>query len=51
MVVNAGGHVSGGHYNPAVSTSVFVRGELKPGLYVTSMSVQFFATSVPSRRR
>jgi aquaporin Z len=28
VMVFAGGHVSGGHYNPAVSTAVFVRGKL-----------------------
>lgn len=28
VMVYAGGHVSGGHYNPAVSLSVFLRGKL-----------------------
>lgn len=28
VMVFAGGHVSGGHYNPAVSTAVFIRGKL-----------------------
>lgn len=28
VMVYAGGHVSGGHYNPAVSFSVFLRGKL-----------------------
>lgn len=28
VMVYAGGHVSGGHYNPAVSLAVFVRGKL-----------------------
>lgn len=28
VMVYAGGHVSGGHYNPAVSLSVFIRGKL-----------------------
>jgi aquaporin Z len=28
VMVFAGGHVSGGHYNPAVSTAVFVRGKM-----------------------
>jgi len=28
VMVYAGGHISGGHYNPAVSTAVFVRGKL-----------------------
>ena len=28
VMVYAGGHISGGHYNPAVSTAVMVRGKL-----------------------
>src|SRR4051794_8785524 len=28
VMVYAGGHYSGGHYNPAVSLAVFVRGKL-----------------------
>lgn len=28
VMVYAGGHISGGHYNPAVSTAVLVRGKL-----------------------
>jgi aquaporin Z len=30
VMVFAGGHVSGGHYNPAVSTAVLLRGKLSP---------------------
>ena len=30
VMVYAGGHVSGGHYNPAVSIAVFLRGRLAP---------------------
>jgi aquaporin Z len=30
VIVFAGGHVSGGHYNPAVSTAVLVRGRMEP---------------------
>lgn len=36
VMVFAGGHVSGGHYNPAVSFAVFIRGKLSSkdlGLY------------------
>jgi aquaporin Z len=29
VMVYAGGHVSGGHYNPAVSLAVYLRGKLK----------------------
>ena len=28
VMVFAGGHISGGHFNPAVSTAVFVRGRM-----------------------
>jgi aquaporin Z len=28
VLVFAGGHISGGHYNPAVSTGIFVRGRM-----------------------
>lgn len=30
-MVFAGGHVSGGHFNPAVSTAVFLRGKMESG--------------------
>ncbi len=39
VAVYVGGHVSGGHYNPAVSFSFLIRGKLSPadfGLYVIS---------------
>jgi aquaporin Z len=38
VMIFAGGHISGGHYNPAVSTAVLIRGKLaRPewGPYVT----------------
>jgi aquaporin Z len=34
IMVFAGGHISGGHYNPAVSTAVFARGKMAFGEYV-----------------
>src|ERR1700749_1703672 len=42
VMVFAGGHVSGGHFNPAVSTAVFLRGRMLPneyGLYMATQSV------------
>jgi aquaporin Z len=33
VMVFAGGHVSGAHYNPAVSTAVLLRGKMTPGEY------------------
>lgn len=46
VMVFAGGHVSGGHYNPAVSTSVFIRGKIKSNEYVTYMCAQFIAAAL-----
>jgi aquaporin Z len=43
VIVFAGGHVSGGHYNPAVSTAVFLRGKIKANEYVAYMVTQFAA--------
>jgi aquaporin Z len=40
VMVFAGGHVSGGHYNPAVSTAVFLRGKLSASEYVPYLVVQ-----------
>ena len=31
VMVYAGGHISGGHYNPAVSLAVMMRGKATPG--------------------
>src|SRR5215471_8754941 len=42
VIVFAGGHVSGGHFNPAVSTAVFVRGRMAAnefGAYVVTQIV------------
>jgi aquaporin Z len=42
VMVFAGGHVSGGHYNPAVSTAVFVRGKLTSkdcGAYIVTQAL------------
>jgi aquaporin Z len=40
VMVFAGGHVSGGHYNPAVSTAAFARGKLTLGEYVPYVVTQ-----------
>src|SRR5271165_6330564 len=46
VIVFAGGHVSGGHYNPAVSTAVFLRGKIKAHEYVAYMVTQFVAAAL-----
>jgi Major intrinsic protein len=43
VMVFAGGHVSGGHFNPAVSTAVFLRGKLKANEYAAYVITQFVA--------
>jgi aquaporin Z len=43
VMVFAGGHVSGGHYNPAVSTAVFARGNLTRREYVAYVITQIIA--------
>ncbi len=40
VMVFAGGHISGGHYNPAVSTAVLVRGKLRSSEWVSYVAVQ-----------
>src|SRR6516164_2414735 len=46
VMVFAGGHVSGGHFNPAVSTAVFLRGRMLPNEYGLYMATQFVAAIV-----
>jgi aquaporin Z len=43
VIVFAGGHVSGGHYNPAVSTAVLLRGRMKVSEYVAYVVTQLVA--------
>jgi aquaporin Z len=43
VMVFAGGHISGGHFNPAVSTAVFRRGRMTSDEWVAYMVVQFVA--------
>jgi aquaporin Z len=40
VMVFAGGHISGGHYNPAVSTAVFARGKMPLGEYIAYILTQ-----------
>jgi aquaporin Z len=46
VMVFAGGHVSGAHYNPAVSTAVFLRGRMTPREYVAYIATQVAAAIV-----
>ncbi len=46
VLVFAGGHVSGAHYNPAVSTAVHVRGKMAPGELLPYAGTQVAAAVV-----
>ena len=46
VMVFAGGHISGGHYNPAVTLGVLIRGKVKPGDVVPYWIAQFLAAAV-----
>jgi aquaporin Z len=41
VMVYMGGHVSGGHYNPAVSLAVALRGKLSGGDFLAYLAAQF----------
>jgi aquaporin Z len=43
VIVFAGGHVSGGHFNPAVSTAVFLRGRMASNEFLAYIATQFVA--------
>jgi aquaporin Z len=43
VMVFAGGHISGGHYNPAVSTAVLIRGKMTSGEWVSYVATQLVA--------
>lgn len=43
VLVFAGGHVSGGHYNPAVSTAVLIRGRLPANEWLAYVVAQLIA--------
>ena len=46
VVVYAGGHISGGHYNPAVSLGILIRGKLNAGDFVPYVVVQVAGAAV-----
>ncbi len=48
IMVYAGGHVSGGHYNPAVSLAAVMRGALPSSQYVTYAASQVLGALVAS---
>jgi aquaporin Z len=48
IMVYMGGHVSGGHYNPAVSLAVMIRGRLQPGEYIPYILSQMIGALVAS---
>jgi aquaporin Z len=43
VMIFAGGHVSGGHYNPAVSLAVLIRGKMEAKDFVPYVVAQFAA--------
>src|ERR1051325_4227163 len=43
VMVFAGGHISGGHYNPAVTLGVLIRGKVKAADVVPYMIMQILA--------
>src|SRR2546430_3357315 len=46
VMVFAGGHISGGHYNPAVTLGVLIRGKVKPADVIPYWIVQFLAAAI-----
>jgi aquaporin Z len=40
VMIYAGGHISGGHYNPAVTLAIWVRGKINTGDAITYMIAQ-----------
>jgi aquaporin Z len=48
IMVYAGGHISGGHYNPAVSLAAMMRGALPSGQYVPYVISQVVGAVVAS---
>src|ERR1700720_474765 len=48
VMIFAGGHISGGHYNPAVTLAVLLRGKISLGDAVRYMIVQILGAAVAS---
>src|SRR5438046_753417 len=46
VMVFAGGHISGGHYNPAVTLGILIRGKVQPADVVPYMVAQFAGAAV-----
>jgi aquaporin Z len=46
VMVYAGGHISGGHYNPAVTLGILIRGKVKPADVVPYWVAQFAGGAV-----
>ena len=46
VMVYAGGHISGGHYNPAVTLGILIRGKVQPTDVVPYMVAQFAGAAV-----
>ncbi|MFN2623465.1 MAG: MIP/aquaporin family protein [Chthoniobacterales bacterium] len=46
VMVFAGGHISGAHYNPAVTLGVLIRGKVKPGDAVPYIIAQLAGSAV-----
>ena len=45
-MVYAGGHISGAHYNPAVTLGILIRGKLNAGDFVPYWVAQFAAAAL-----
>src|SRR4029453_13882279 len=45
-MVYAGGHISGGHYNPAVTLGILIRGKVQPADVVPYWIAQFAGATV-----
>src|SRR5216110_1391396 len=46
VMVYAGGHISGGHYNPAVTLGILIRGKVQPADVVPYWVAQFAGAAV-----